>query len=110
MASWSHLRMEALKRDRDQKKARYSAEFQRTGGHVEGEALKAYRRWVKAEDAIRDYAHAGQEEFFQKKTNPCSRVKGRKVKGGRSVTLHNMASVTIIKRQNGTVSIRGVRK
>ena len=39
-----------------------------------------------------------------------ARVKGRKVKGGRSVTLHNMASVTIIKRQNGTVSIRGIRK
>lgn len=39
-----------------------------------------------------------------------NRVAGRKVKGGRSVTLHNMASVTVIKRQNGTVSIRGVKK
>jgi len=43
--------------------------------------------------------------------NPSKRchVKGRKVKGGRSVTLKNMASVTIIRRRNGTVGIRGVK-
>lgn len=41
--------------------------------------------------------------------NPC-RLKGRKTKAGRSVTLRNMRSVTIIRRRNGTVGIRGVKK
>jgi len=33
-----------------------------------------------------------------------------RAKGDRSVTLKNMASVTIIRRRNGTVGIRGVKK
>jgi hypothetical protein len=37
------------------------------------------------------------------------RVKGRKVKGGRAVTLKNMKSVTITRHSNGAVSVRGVQ-
>jgi hypothetical protein len=40
--------------------------------------------------------------------NP-SRVKGRKVKGGRAVTLRNMKTVTITRHRNGAVSVRGVQ-
>lgn len=40
--------------------------------------------------------------------NP-SRVKGRKVKGGRAVTLKNMRTVTITRHSNGAVSVRGVQ-
>jgi hypothetical protein len=40
--------------------------------------------------------------------NP-SRVKGRKVKGGRAVTLKNMKTITITRHRNGAVSVRGVQ-
>lgn len=37
------------------------------------------------------------------------RVQGRKVKGGRAVTLKNMKSITITRKSNGVVSVRGVQ-
>ena len=40
--------------------------------------------------------------------NP-SRVKGRKVKGGRAVTLRNMKTITITRHRNGAVSVRGLQ-
>jgi len=40
--------------------------------------------------------------------NP-SRVKGRKVKGGRAVTLKNMKTITITRHRNGAVSVKGVQ-
>lgn len=48
------------------------------------------------------------KKWIRGKTNP-SRVKGRKVKGGRAVTLKNMRSVTITRKSNGVVSVRGVQ-
>ena len=49
-----------------------------------------------------------RRELRRLKANP-SRVKGRKVKGGRAVTLKNMKSVTITRKSNGVVSVRGVQ-
>ena len=49
-----------------------------------------------------------KRELRRLKANP-SRVKGRKVKGGRAVTLKNMESVTITRKSNGVVSVRGVQ-
>lgn len=51
---------------------------------------------------------ASLKKWMASQKNP-SRVKGRKVKGGRAVTLKNMQSVTITRHSNGAVSVRGVQ-
>jgi hypothetical protein len=70
----------------------------------------AFRRWggQKRLYAIRQEIYltpAEAKQWKQRQRNPGC----RKVKGARSVTLRNMRSVTIIRRRNGTVGIRGVK-
>jgi hypothetical protein len=67
------------------------------------------RRYAEVPFGSRGRVHQRRVGKFVRGGNP-SRVQGRKVKGGRSITLKNMASVTIIRRRNGTVGIRGVKK
>jgi hypothetical protein len=64
--------------------------------------------------AFRRLQHEGMTPRVQSKLMRSARRRvGRKwytdPKGSRSVTLKNMASVTIIRRRNGTVGIRGVK-
>jgi hypothetical protein len=58
--------------------------------------------YASREKALQDIAR------ISKRQNP-SRVKGRKVKGGRAVTLRNMKTITITRHRNGAVSVRGVQ-
>jgi hypothetical protein len=66
-------------------------------------------QWIGAKTVRRrSDANALRREAEQRISNP-HRVKGRKVKGGRAVTLKNMKSVTITRKSNGVVSVRGVQ-
>ena len=67
------------------------------------------RAAAKLERALRDGKKRGIVRSFER-LNPAS-VKGRKVKGGRAVTLRNFTG-TIVKKSDGTVGIlgRGRRK
>lgn len=48
------------------------------------------------------------KKWMGSQKNP-HRVKGRRVKGGRAVTLRNMKTITITRHRNGAVSVRGVQ-
>lgn len=75
-------------------------------------ALKGWRSWKTKRNpskrSIGKRISKALKKYLGSQKNP-SRVKGRKVKGGRAVTLKNMKSVTITRKSNGVVSVRGVQ-
>jgi hypothetical protein len=72
--------------------------------HAEKKKPQTPGKRVTAQESF----YQGYMDVAQARGNP-SRVQGRKVKGGRAVTLKNMKTVTITRHRNGAVSVRGVQ-
>lgn len=76
------------------------------------------RVWKYQEKKSRIADWRGTQAYMQRMDAPSYTAKhgvgfqgkGDNPSGARSVTLRNMRSVTIIRRRNGTVGIRGVKK
>ena len=90
------------------KYVRGNASIRRSKKHMKSLLRK---HWPGLSKAARAREHEEITQILKsKKANP-ARVKGRKVKGGRAVTLRNFTG-TIVKKSDGTVGIlgRGRRK